>query len=186
MMNKQNSFAVIFFAVIVLLACNEPVKGPNGVVYKSAVQYNDYIVNRQTLLMKNVVAFGEIVQKDLDSAGIMLTSFEEQTDKMISELKGMPSYKKDSSFRDAAIRSFIFYKQVFSNDYKRILEIGKEGTGGTEESGAEIDSIVEKITREEEDFDKAFHNAQKDFADKNKMKLIDNSVQKEINKMNEK
>ena len=182
-MVKHNYFVVFIFAVMALSACNKPVKGRNGVVYKSAVQYNDYIVNRQTTLMKNVVAFGEMVQKDLDSAGIMLSSFEEQTSKMIADLKGMPPYKKDSSFRDAAIRSFVFYKKVFAEDYKRILELGKEGIGSTEEGSAEINNIVEKITKEEENFYKAFHNSQKDFADKNKMKLMDNNVQKEIDKI---
>lgn len=62
-MVKHNYFVVFVFAVMALSACNKPVKGRNGVVYKSAVQYNDYIVNRQTTLMKNVVAFGEMVQK---------------------------------------------------------------------------------------------------------------------------
>ena len=35
--------------------------------------------------------------------------------------------------------------------------------------------------KEEEVLDKGFHNAQKAFAKKNKMKLMDNKVQQEIN-----
>jgi hypothetical protein len=182
-MGNPKNFANIILSFIVFISCNRPVKGPNGVVYKSAAQYNDYIVSRQTSLMKNVESFGEMAQKSLDSAGLMLISFKKETDKMIIELKGMPPhFKRDSSFRDAAIHSFIFYKRVFANDYKRILEIGKEGTESTNEGTAEIDSIVNKITREEEDFGKAFLNAQQNFADNNNMKLIANNAQKKIDK----
>ena len=48
-----------------------------------------------------------------------------------------------------------------------ILNIRKKGEENiTEEDVAEANKIVEKITKEEEVLDKAFHNAQKDFADK--------------------
>lgn len=77
-----------------------------------------------------------------------------------------------------------FIKKYLQKIIKRyFLELGKEGIGSTEEGSAEINNIVEKITKEEENFDKAFHNSQKDFADKNKMKLMDNNVQKEIDKI---
>ena len=43
-----------------------------------------------------------------------------------------------------------------------------------------MNDIVDKISKEEEKFDKTFRNAQKDFAQKNKMKLIENDLQKKI------
>jgi hypothetical protein len=169
----------LFFAVAALAACNKPVKGRNGVTYKSAVDYNDYIVGRQSTLIKNVLKFGEIAQTNLDSAELLLNGFSKDTDKMINELKGMPAWKGDSTLRDAAVKSFTFYKKVFDQDYRRILEIRKDENAGSE-AITEINEIVDNITKEEEKFDKDFHNAQKDFANKNKMKLRENEMQKKI------
>jgi hypothetical protein len=52
----------------------------------------------------------------------------------------------------------------------------------TNEDIEEMQNIVEKITKEEEGYDKAFHNAQKSFADRNNMKLKENEMQKKFEK----
>lgn len=174
---------LLFVLVIAIVACNKPVKGPNGVTYKSAVQYNDYIVGRQSTLIKNVLKFGEVAQTSLDSAGLMLDGFIKDTDKMIDEIKGMPAWKGDTTLRNAAVRSFSFYKRVFEKDYRRILELRKDETAG-EEAITEINNIVDNISKEEEQYDKTFHNAQRDFATKNKMKLVENELQKKIDDSN--
>ena len=168
--------------VLLLTSCkNESSKGANGVTYKTAVEYNDYIVNRQTKMMKSVVEFGKVADISLDSAGLMLKQSVRDAEKMIAELKGMPPYKGDSALRDAAIASFSFYKKVFEKDYVDILNIRKKGQENiTEEDVAEANRIVEKISKDEEVLDKAFQNAQKDYATKNKMKLVNNSAQKEL------
>jgi hypothetical protein len=176
----------LFFVVTIvacLAACNHPVKGRNGEVYKSAVQYNDYIIGRQTTLIKNVLELSTIAQTDLDSANRMLDKYVMETDSMITDLNGMPTYKGDSSFRDAAIASFSFYKKVFVNEYKQLINIRKNGGDTTEDGISEMNRIVGDISREEEKYDKAFHNAQKNFADKNNMKLAENEMQKKIDKI---
>lgn len=176
----------ILFASIVIcgfIACKQSVKGSNGVTYKSPVDYNNYIVTRQASLIKNILSFTEIAQTNLDSAGQLLGLYENQTETMINEIKGMPPYKGDSSLRETALKSFRFYKKVFSDDYKRLIEIRKQGGEQTEEGVAEMNQIVEKLSKEEEQLDKAFHNAQQNFADKNKMKLDANEMQKKIDKM---
>jgi hypothetical protein len=164
-------------------ACKQSVKGKNGVTYKSAIDYNDYIINRQTSLMKKVLDYSKISNDDLDSAEAVLKQSAKDAEKMIDEIKGMPAYKGDSSLRDAAIKSFTFYKHVFGKDYMDILNIRKKGEENiTEEDVAAVDKIVETISKEEEVLDKVFHKAQQDFADRHKMKLITNKTQKEIEK----
>lgn len=164
-------------------SCKQSVKGKNGVSYGSAVDYNDYIVNRQTSLMKSVLEFGNLPDSKMDSAEIFLERYTRQAEKMIAEIKGMPPYKGDSLLRDAAIRSFGFYKRIFENDYRSLLEIRKKGTGNfTEEDIAEGNRIVDKIGKEEENYDRAFREAQENYAKKNKMKLMDNKIQEEINR----
>jgi hypothetical protein len=166
---------LLFLTVIV--ACNKPVKGRNGVSYKNPAQYNDYIVNRQTDLMSKVAEFSRVAEYSIDSAAAMLPGFSAQTGVMIEEIKGMPPYKGDSSLREAAIRSFTFYKRVFEEDYADIIRIRQKGDL-TQDDMDEMERIVKKITKEEESFDKAFHNAQRAFADKNNMKLRDNPLNK--------
>ena len=174
--------SIVIALVIGIIACNQPVKGRNGVTYKSAVQYNDYIVSRQTKLMQHILDFSKAASNNLDSAEKMLTEFTNETTQTVEDIKGMPAYKGDTSLRDAAVRSFNFYKNVFQNDYTRIIQIRKKGYEMTNEEVEEMQRIVDKITREEDGFDKSFHNAQKSFADKNNMKLAENEMQKKFEK----
>lgn len=179
----KNIFLILTMAVL-FAACKETVKGTNGVIYKTPIEYNDYIVSRQTTLMKNIVSFGEMAQTNPDSAGKMLDLFAKETTDFIQEIKGMPPYKGDTSLRNAGVNIFTFYKKVFQSYYKQIMEINKSGENKTEEGVAKLNSIVTNLNKEEEIADKAFHKAQKDFAETNKMKLIENSMQKKLDEMN--
>lgn len=175
--------SAILFAGLVACKQSSSVKGENGVTYKNPVEYNDYIVNRQTDLMKKVVEFGKVADVSLDSAEALLKKSVRETAKMIEEIKGMPAYKGDSALRNAAVNSFSFYKKIFEKDYMDILNIRKKGEENiTEEDVAAANAIVEKISKEEEGLDKAFKNAQQDYAEKHKMKLMNNKAQKDIEK----
>jgi hypothetical protein len=185
-MNKKILLLLVIIAGIGVVSCNKPAKGKNGVTYKTPVQYNDYIVSRQSTLMNNVLHFGKAAQLDLDSANHMLDGFEVQADKMIEDIKGMPPYKNDSALRDAAINSFTFYKRVFRDDYKEIIRLRQAAeTDESTDVDASIRKIVDKLTIDEDKYDKAFHNAQQNFAAKNKMRLRDNNMQKEADKFSE-
>jgi hypothetical protein len=179
-------FLLIAFISSIIISCNEPVKGRNGELYRSAAQYNDYIVSRQSKVMKNVMDFVSVSETSLDSAEKLLDKYILQMDKIIEEISGMPAYKGDSALRDAAKATFVFYRKIFGKEYKEIIEIRREGGAFTEQGVAEMNGIVDRISREEEQYDKAFHNAQRDFAAKNNMKLTENELQKQIDKLNEK
>lgn len=166
---------------LMLTACkNDPPTGANGIVYKSAVEYNDYIVSRQTTLMKNIMSFVEVAQSDLDSAELLLNNYVKQIGTMITEIKGMPPYNGDSTLRDAASGIFGFYKRIFDKDYREILHIRGGEDGHSADADAQIAEIVKRIEEEEKGYDSRFQGAQKSFARKNKMKLVDNEMQKEF------
>lgn len=172
----------ILALLFILAACSNSVKGPNGVVYKSAVQYNDYIVARQSTLFKNVMELVKIAETDLDSAANMLDQYVNQADVILKEIKGMPPYKGDSVLRNAAIRSFSFYRQVFDKDYRDIIRIRQSSADSSlTDPATEISQIVDNIKSREEGYDRDFQNAQKDFARKNNMKLVENELQKKAN-----
>ena len=178
----MRQFLVIIILGCVIISCNQPIKGPNGVTYKSASQYNDYIVNRQSTLMQYVLDFSKAAEIDLDSAQKMLEKYTMEAALMIGEIKGMPVYKGDSSLRDAAVRSFNFYKNVFQNDYSRIIYFRKKGAAMTDAEKSEMNTIDGRITKDEEGLQKSLHKAQRNFAGKNNMKLIENEMQKKIDK----
>ncbi len=172
------------FIVITMMACKESVKGRNGEVYKSAVQYNDYIVDRQTIVVKDIMEFSRVSAIDLDSAYLLLEKYEEKTDHTIRELEGMPAYKGDSSFRDAGVKLFNFYKKIFGGPYKELVNIRRSPDGVTEEGEARLQQIIDDLTKEEEKYDKIFYNAQQQFSKNNNMKMKKNEMQEKIDDIN--
>ena len=163
------------------MACNSPEKGENGVTYKTPVEYNDYIIGKQTILLEKIMKFADAAKVDLDSADKLLDKYALEATDVLKDIKGMPGFRKDTTFRQAAVNSFTFYKKLFGESYKRVLSIRREGGDETEAGAAEIMGIMDSIKREEEIHDKRLHNAQKDFASRFKMKMRDNEIQKEIN-----
>ena len=132
--------------------------------------------------MQHVLDFTKAAEYKPDSAEKMLERYTSETALALEEIKDMPPYKGDSSLRDAAARSFGFYKNVFQDDYSRIIRIRKKREEMTAEDLDEMKRIADKIIREEEGFDKSFHNARKSFADKNHMKLMENEMQNNFEK----
>ena len=167
--------------IVLLAACQgESPTGANGVVYKSAVQYNDYIVSRQTTLMKNILVFVEVAQSDLDSAEKMLDQYVKETGDIIKDIKGMPAYKGDTALRNAAANTFGFYRKLFDQEYRSILHLRNGENAQSSDVETQIEAIVKSIEEEEKGYDERFQEAQKAFALKNKMKLIENEMQKKF------
>lgn len=174
----------ISLVLLLLAACRQAPEGRNGVVYKNAMEYNDYIISRQKQVIKKMLSFGKAAGVDMDSAGRLLDTYAQETALLIKEVQDMPPFKNDSVFREAAVSSFQFYKRVFENDYKQILAVRKRDDLSPEEAQKELSSITEKLARDEEHYDKTFHKAQESFAGKNNMELRANSMQKELDKLN--
>lgn len=172
--------SIILLTAIFFASCKELPKGANGIVYKNPAEYNDYIIDRQSTVIKNIMAFSRTAKTNLDSAKSLLSKYEIETDSLIVDLKGMPDYKGDSTLRNAAVNLFGFYKTIFGRAYKEMIDIRL--SGGDETA---IQTIVERISREQEGLDKSFQNAQKAFVKKNKMELKENEMQKEIDKLNQ-
>jgi hypothetical protein len=181
---KINFLFVLSLTIFSFSSCDNGVKGENGVIYKSALQYSDYIVERQTSIAKNIIEYAKAIDINLDSASRVLDKTIAKTDISINELKRMPPYNGDRSFRDAAIDLFEFYKKIFSTDYRRIIEIRKKNDAITESDKAEVKEIVNSLSKEERRFDSTMHIAQENFGLKNKLTLKENDLQKSINKMN--
>lgn len=160
---------------VVLVSCKiEQPKRDNGETYKSATEYNDYIVSRQTILKKVKMDFEKIADSDLDSAGKMLNNYVMKTSTMVKEISSMPPYKGDSTLRDAAAGIFGSYNKIFGEDYKNILHLRSEQDGTSTEIEERINQLNIKIEGEDKNLDNLFQNAQKVFAQKHNFKPGEN------------
>lgn len=171
---------LILSITISFIACSSPEKGPNGVTYKTPIQYNDYIIGRQTILLEKIMKFADAAKTDLDAADKLLNEYTADAAVMIKEIKGMPAFREDTAFRYAAVNSFTFYKKAFSEYYKDIIRIRREAAADADD---QLNSVLEKLTAEEKRLDYAFRIAQQSFAAKNKIKLMDNKMQQQIEGM---
>jgi hypothetical protein len=168
--------------LLFLTACNAPVKGKNGVEYKSAVAYNDYIVNKQDAVIKLIMQFAQESQTDLNKADQTIDKAVVNVDQTIKDIEGMPEWKGNTTLRDDAISLFKFYKKTFSEDYKRIIAMQKDGEV-TNEEAKENEQIVSRITNAEAQMDAQFKNAQREFASKNGFRIGENEMQGKIDEM---
>jgi len=176
----MKKLVLVLFVVVGFMACNSPEKGANGVTYKTPVEYNDYIIGKQTILLERIMKFADAAKVNLDSADKLLDKYSAEAEVMIKDIKGMPGFRKDTTFREAAVNSFTFYKKAFDDYYKKIIQIRKEGAADADD---QLDKVLEKLTAEEKRVDYAFRINQQSFAAKNKMKLKENSMQKDIDNM---
>ncbi len=165
-------------------ACKDPLRAKDGTLFKTPADYNEYIISRQTKVIRNIIELGNRIKVSPDTAYSLLDKYSTQTDSVIEDIKGMPPFRSDSAFRDAAIRSFTFYKTLFNDHYRTILQIRMRGGDASEDGVNEWMDVMDKIKREEEGLDKQLHNAQIDFAKKYNMKMRPSDIQKELKKKN--
>ncbi len=167
--------AFLFLAIIMFAASCKPKKhiGPNGVEYTSALQYNDYIIGKQKAVVMDMTNYGKAAQINADSAEGLLNSTINNITHSLGDITGMPAYNGDSSFRDAAIELFSFYKKSFSTDFKEMLEINRkiEKDSYTDSDIERFKQIEENIGRKESPLDAKLKDVQTRFAKANKLTL---------------
>jgi hypothetical protein len=181
--NNMKYALSLLIVLSALVACKQGAKGRDGKVYKDAKEYNDYIVNRQMIVMKNIMSIADVTDEKIDWGMQVMARTADTIDILIKDIKNMPPYGKDSAMRDAAIDLFTFYKRIFKEDYRELFEIRKNGGAATEEGMARMSEIVDKVSKEEDGLDARFETAQNAFAKANNMRLEENDLQKKIDNM---
>lgn len=141
----------------------------------SAVDYNDSIVNEQNKIIEHILAMSnatyDIVECDKHRLKII-----EQCDSSLALVGAMNPFDGNSDLRDAALNLFKFYKDIASNDFKRILEILNMDEPADADY-EELDQIDAKIAERELTLDASFQNAQKAFSEKHNLELLKNEYQ---------
>jgi hypothetical protein len=147
--------------------------------------YNDRIVSLQSEVVKKMLDFSETFNsRDVSlmeqKYGILVSTIDEK----LKEVSQIEPFEGDSNFKDTAVSLFQFYRDVAKKDYRELLDIFKKGVERGEFTQQELDkmdAISNAIGEREKILDDKFQQAQKNFAEKYKISLVDNELQKKIN-----
>ncbi len=138
----------------------------------SAVDYNDKVIDVQKEIAKEAEKFGKEVQRAMTTQKFenIKTAADSSlivVDAQIAKLKDMEAPKGGEEFKDAAIKAFESYKVIF--------EKGAAAATFTENtSQEEIAKFVQEFTAaatESDKLEKVARKAQKEFAEKNGIKV---------------
>lgn len=164
-----------------LLSCSIPVaQGRNGAQFATALEYNNYIIERQSGVIYHIMDVTKMADKDLHTTEMLLNRGVALADSVLADVKGLSDFKGDSALRNSAISMFSFYRKVFDSDYREMIAIRRKGDGITGEDYQRLQLIQLALEREESEKDKQFHNAQQDFATRNNLRLGHNALQQQI------
>lgn len=150
--------------------------------FKTAVEYNDYIVQQQNLIGTQIIKFNEEMGKE----GATATSVQPYYEKLLSinktaieNVSKMPGFENNVALRDAVLELLKFYERTFSVDYKKIIDLVFSKNLDDAAIG-EINRLLEKITSEEKPYDEKFAAAQASFAKQYNFELIENELNEEF------
>jgi hypothetical protein len=165
-------YPFLILMILSVVSCNRSLKSRASDPFTSAINYNNYIIERQKSVGGYISSFYKVFNKDTDSAKSILQSALSRMQESLDEIMNMPSFKGDSAFRHSAGNSFRFYVRLFSKDYPEILTLHSKKQGMDEADQLQEERITNQIIRDEDQVDKDLHNRQRDFAEKFHMRLI--------------
>jgi hypothetical protein len=172
---------LILLSTVAVVSCSLPVaRGANGSSFSTAVQYNDYIIERQSSIINHILDISKTAESDLDSTEALLNGGVKLVDSVLLEVKGLSAFNGDSTFRNTAVSMFGFYRHILDVDYREMVALRKKGEDITAEEIKRLQEIQQNLQEEETERDKHLHNAQQEFAERNGMRLAQNALQQKI------
>lgn len=147
------------------------------------VEYNNAIINEQDKISKAMLDMVGNFETDLNKANLYREVLTMQCERSIEATKKLPPYDGSTKFRDAGVDMYTFYKEISEKEYREVIGILKKGNKITEADIADLTIIEQKITSKEILLDEAFSVAQKEFAEKYNLRLEENKMQQEIDKV---
>ncbi len=156
-----------------------PVKTETETRFGSALDYNNFIVIRQTAIANLIIQFADDSKTDLSKASRTIDEAITKVDQTITDIQTMPDWNGNTVLRDNALPLFRFYKTIFSKDYKRVIAMKKDDVISEDEK-AEYNQMMERITTTESKLDTDFKTAQAEFASSNGLGVAANDMQQKI------
>ena len=173
----MRNFPLIILSVLFLLA------GCTNGTQMTAIEYNDAIVGEQTKITKLILDLVNHIETDLDKCEELRKQTIEQCDASIKTVEGMSDFEGNVRLKNTALDLFRFYKDISSNEYKEMLDILRKEDGITVEDVDRLGALEQQVGQREVGLDQNFHNAQQEFANKYKLMIQENALQKEVDQM---
>lgn len=137
--------------------------------FDRAGDYDQYIISRIGQMQQTLFAVQKATGSD-DTVTTGLDRFAHQIDSVTANLKALPDYKGNTSYRDAAIRLAAFYKRSITGSYAEIARVYKE-VKDSAMADNKVNELIIKLQEEETLADDAFVKEREAFAEKNKLPL---------------
>jgi hypothetical protein len=150
--------------------------------FKDAVEYNDYIVNLQNNIGREIISFNEKMAEETTTRESLEPGYQQMlavTRDAVEKVAAMPGWDGSTELRDASLALFSFYLSIFEQEYVEMLDI-VYSDAATEADYARLDEIMKDISERESALDKRFGEAQSAFAKKYNFILEENELQDEI------
>jgi hypothetical protein len=142
--------------------------------FKTAVEYNNYIVALQTKVGESISNFSKAVESmDLSRSTTLRENIVAVANDGLVKLKSLPAYKGNSSFKNASIRLFEFYKSCAQTEYKELVSLILGDQQKLAVSTERVNQLVAEITNKEKKLDESYLSEQKQFAKDNDFGLTD-------------
>lgn len=151
---------------------------------KKATDYNNKIVEEQSKIIKSVFELVNVMQTS-DSLHAQQKRAELVTivDAAIKNAHTL-SYSGDDKGLKASYQKLLeFYKKTMSQDYTEIIAISFDKNADAS-AAQRVQEKVDAISTAESAIDKQFQDAQMAFAKEHNMKVQENELQEQINKIN--
>lgn len=150
---------------------------------EEALALNDSIVNDQVSIVKTEEQlYNAIIALNFIEAETIYKNFLDSLQQIQTKYEKMKPFDQDDEFRKAIINLVLTYKMVVENEYKELITVVKklssfENTDELEfnNSHVKFKNLLDSIGAKIENSNNDFLQAQKVFADKYNLKLIDNN-----------
>jgi hypothetical protein len=148
------------------------------------VEYNDYIVDAQNRIGKNLLDLMAVVN-DLEStheqAKTSLSVLNSTIDMSILSLENLKTLEPDFGIKQTAIELFLFYQKTMRTTYVIMVD----EIYSAEPNLELLNKYMAEITEEEGKYDNAFQSSQEQFAAKHNISLEKNSIQDQLDNQSE-
>jgi len=170
---RNLSFLFIAAICFLVVACKP------GSPFKTAVQYNDFIIGEQSKVVNLFKEYTNVLQSETSSedADKSLKKCTEGMKKSIDTLSKAGGYNGNEEFVNAGKKLFEFYVKTINDEYGQIRKLQNKSKKISEADQKGIEQIAEKIANDETPIHSAFLKAQEDFAKKNNIQLMPNLTQ---------
>lgn len=161
--------------VLFLFSCEIP----SG---QTALEYNDSIIEEQNKIMTCMLESTNCFDADLSTCDALRMKTIAQCDASISVVEAMPDYDGNIRLRDGAVALFKFYKDMYENTYKEMIDIVMKDDI-TEDDIARLTVLEQQMTQKEVVLDEELDQAQQEFARTNDFEIGVNELQEEIDNL---